>query len=207
VVELYKKERGLTAAGVVPLHSAGEKTGRGRSSRSVATKLELDDALPAIAADPGRLRQVLHNLLINARHALAATPKPMIRLRTRVVTEESTRDGAAEPRMESAHRFVELEVQDNGPGFPEELLARVYEPYVTNKEKGTGLGLAIVKRIVEEHGGTIFVENLKEGGACVIIRLPVGEPALAQAPAHKPGRAEKEARQTWGAYGPKDRKA
>jgi two-component system, NtrC family, nitrogen regulation sensor histidine kinase NtrY len=193
VVELYKKERGLTAAGVVPLHSAGQKTGRGRSSRSVATKLELDDDLPAISADPGRLRQVLHNLLINARDALAATPKPTIRLRTRVVTE-------------NVHRFVELEVQDNGPGFPEELLARVYEPYVTNKEKGTGLGLAIVKRIVEEHGGTILAENLKEGGAAVTIRLPVGEPVPAEAPAHKTAGAEKEARQGWRAYGPKDGK-
>ncbi len=161
VIELYKNGRGLAAAGVVPLHRAAEKTGRGKALRSVATKLELDADLPRISADPGRLRQVLHNLLLNARDALAATSKPVIRLSTRVVAE-------------NAHRFVELKVQDNGPGFREALLARLYEPYVTSKEKGTGLGLAIVKRIVEEHGGTIVAENLKEGGACVTIRLPVG---------------------------------
>ena len=126
----------------------------------MATKLELDADLPRITADPGRLRQVLHNLLLNARDALAATPKPVIRLSTRVIAE-------------NAHRFVELKVQDNGPGFRETLLARLYEPYVTSKEKGTGLGLAIVKRIVEEHGGTIVAENLKEGGACVTIHLPL----------------------------------
>jgi nitrogen fixation/metabolism regulation signal transduction histidine kinase len=191
VVELYKKERGLTAAGVVPLHSAGGKAGKGRSSRTVATKLDLDANLPSISADPGRLRQVLHNLLINARDALASTTRPMIIVRTRIITGEYTREGAsANPRTQNDHRLVELEVQDNGPGFPEDLLARLYEPYVTRKEKGTGLGLAIVKRIVEEHGGTIRAQNLEEGGARVTIHLPVGEPALAEAPVQKSARAE-----------------
>jgi nitrogen fixation/metabolism regulation signal transduction histidine kinase len=165
VVELHKNERGLVAAGVVPLHGAGEKIRKSKIARAVATKLELAGDLPRISADPGRLRQVLHNLLLNARDALAATPKPTIHVGTRVVTE-------------NVHHFVELIVRDNGPGFPEPLLARLYEPYVTSKDKGTGLGLAIVKRIVEEHGGTIVAENLKEGGACVIIRLPIGEVAV-----------------------------
>ena len=55
------------------------------------------------------------------------------------------------------------------------MLGRLFEPYVTSKEKGTGLGLAVVKRIVEEHGGGIAAENLAEGGACVTIRLPVAQ--------------------------------
>ncbi|MHB8534367.1 MAG: sensor histidine kinase [Sulfuricaulis sp.] len=207
VVELYKKERGLTAAGVVPLHSAGGKTGKGRSSRSVSTKLELNEDLPAISADPGRLRQVLHNLLINARDALAATPKPMILLRTRVVTDEGPREGVSSVSRMDVHRFVELEVQDNGPGFPEELLARVYEPYITNKEKGTGLGLAIVKRIVEEHGGTIRAENLPQGGAGITIRLPVGETVLTAISHPKPVRAEKAARPGGRGFGTEDLKA
>jgi nitrogen fixation/metabolism regulation signal transduction histidine kinase len=157
VVELYKNSRG--GAGVVPLHR-GTKTGKGKTTRAVTTKLDLDEGLPRIPADPGRLRQVLHNLLLNARDALTNSPKPVIRLGTRLVGEND-------------HRSVELTVQDNGPGFPDALLARLYEPYVTHKEKGTGLGLAIVKRIVEEHGGSIRAYNLKEGGACIIIRLPV----------------------------------
>jgi nitrogen fixation/metabolism regulation signal transduction histidine kinase len=182
VVELHKNERGLVAAGVVPLHGAAEKTRKGKTARSVTTKLELADELPRISADPGRLRQVLHNLLLNARDALAATPKPTIHVGTRVVTA-------------NVHRFVELSVRDNGPGFPEPLLARLYEPYVTSKEKGTGLGLAIVKRIVEEHGGTIVAENLKDGGACVIIRLPIGEAVVSSsaAPAASEAAAEKKA--------------
>ena len=61
---------------------------------------------------------------------------------------------------------------DTGPGFDQDLLGEMFEPYVTTKTKGTGLGLAIVKKIVEEHGGQIWAENLDDG-ACVILRLPV----------------------------------
>ncbi|MHB8742755.1 MAG: sensor histidine kinase, partial [Sulfuricaulis sp.] len=181
VVELYKNERGLAAAaGVVPLHLAtAAKAGRAKGVRVVATRLDLDTDLPPISADPGRLRQVLHNLLLNAREALTSIPKPMIRVSTNLVAK------ATPP-------YVELKVQDNGHGFPPAQLARLYEPYVTSKEKGTGLGLAIVKRIVEEHGGSILAENIK-GGACVTVRLPMGgvtaafaEPTLVP----KPARAE-----------------
>jgi nitrogen fixation/metabolism regulation signal transduction histidine kinase len=176
VIELYRHVHGPAAA-VVPLHGAADRTGR-KPLRPVTTRLELAEALPLISADPGRLRQVLHNLLLNARDALATTPRPVIRVSTRLVTE-------------NLRRFVELKVQDNGPGFPPSLLARLYEPYVTNKEKGTGLGLAIVKRIVEEHGGTINAENLQQGGACVTIRLPLGEASPVPAPVHSSLHAEK----------------
>ena len=66
-----------------------------------------------------------------------------------------------------------LELTDNGPGFPEDMLLNIFDPYVTNKPKGTGLGLAIVKKIIEEHGGSITAENAPEGGAKITIRLPV----------------------------------
>jgi nitrogen fixation/metabolism regulation signal transduction histidine kinase len=167
VVELYKSETTVedTAARarkpngggeVVPLRGTTAKNG----ARAVTLRLELEPQLPAISADAGRLRQVLHNLLLNARDALAGRPRPLVRLRTRAVSEKDM-------------SFVELRVEDNGPGFPEQMLGRLFEPYVSSKEKGTGLGLAVVKRIVEEHGGTITAENLAGGGAGVTIRLPV----------------------------------
>ncbi|MEJ1959612.1 MAG: ATP-binding protein [Nitrosomonadales bacterium] len=94
-----------------------------------------------LKGDATRLRQVIHNLLQNAQDELQDVAIPQIILST---AEE---DGV-----------LKLYVQDNGNGFPEHLLARAFEPYVTTKSKGTGLGLAIVKKIVEEHGGSIAIE-------------------------------------------------
>jgi nitrogen fixation/metabolism regulation signal transduction histidine kinase len=78
--------------------------------------------------------------------------------------------------------LIELSVEDNGSGFDEALLGRLFEPYVTTKAKGTGLGLSIVKKIIEEHGGIIWAENV-DGGARVVARLPVWreQPATAVA--------------------------
>ena len=67
-------------------------------------------------------------------------------------------------------------VTDNGHGFQKEMLARVFDPYVTSKPRGTGLGLAIVKKIAEEHGGTIEADNRPGGGAYVRVVLPVAVP-------------------------------
>ncbi|MBT8112796.1 MAG: hypothetical protein KJO47_03865, partial [Gammaproteobacteria bacterium] len=69
--------------------------------------------------------------------------------------------------------FVSLVVVDDGPGFPNDLLERLFEPYVTTKTTGNGLGLAIVKKIVEEHGGTIRAENAPNKGARIKIRIPL----------------------------------
>jgi len=113
-----------------------------------------------INCDATRLRQVFHNLLQNAQDALQGVAQPQITLRT-------------ETRGEEIHLYVE----DNGTGFPESVLSRAFEPYMTTKTKGTGLGLAIVKKIVEEHGGHITIENNVNGGACINIRLPLIEEA------------------------------
>jgi nitrogen fixation/metabolism regulation signal transduction histidine kinase len=133
-------------------------------------RFELESDLPPITADASRLRQVLNNLIINAKDATAGLDTPEIRIRTRYVEDEE-------------HRYVELKIFDNGHGFAEENWGRLFEPYVTTKdEKGTGLGLAIVKRIVEEHGGLVWLDNAanegEKGGAAVTITLPVGETAL-----------------------------
>ena len=113
----------------------------------------------AVEADPGRLRQLLHNLLRNALESLAEQAEKHITLSLATV-------------VKGDQTFVELRVMDNGPGIPEELLPKLFEPYVTTKVKGSGLGLAVVKRIVEEHSGVIFASNREQGGACVVVRLP-----------------------------------
>jgi nitrogen fixation/metabolism regulation signal transduction histidine kinase len=117
--------------------------------------LELDQALPEVEGDVARLRQVIHNLLQNAEQAVAEVGHP------RIVVRTQREAGGAR-----------LAIQDTGTGFPPDILARAFEPYVTTKARGTGLGLAIVKKIVEEHSGSIEIRNLQPAGAEIAILLP-----------------------------------
>jgi nitrogen fixation/metabolism regulation signal transduction histidine kinase len=124
------------------------------SSATIETRLAAD--LPPILGDATQLRQIIHNLLRNAEDALEGRDGTCILIQT-----------------EMAGRQARLTIADNGPGFPVELLPRIFEPYVTTKARGTGLGLPIVKKIVEEHLGTIEISNAPEGGARIDIRLPL----------------------------------
>ncbi len=125
-----------------------------------AIGLELDESLSAIEADRSRVRQILNNLVTNALEALEGHATPRLTISTRL-----------EGRAEGA--FALVTVCDNGPGFQQDQLGRIFDPYVTSKPKGTGLGLAIVKKIVEEHGGRIDADNRPEGGARIRVALPV----------------------------------
>jgi PAS domain S-box-containing protein len=122
--------------------------------------LDLDPALKEIEADRGRLRQIIHNLLVNAIEALEGASNPELRVATRAIERGEM-------------QCAEIVVEDNGPGFRPDVMGQVFDPYVTTKTKGTGLGLAIVKKIVEEHGGKIEAENARHGGARVRIELPL----------------------------------
>ena len=110
---------------------------------------DLDAELPAILGDGTQLRQVIHNLVQNALDAVADRSDGRVRVNT-----ETSRNERGEPRA------VRLQVIDNGPGFPEKVLKRAFEPYVTTKSKGTGLGLAVVKKIADEHGARVRIANL-----------------------------------------------
>jgi len=118
--------------------------------------LQLDDHLPAVAADPEQLRRALRNLVLNA---LDAMPKGgTLTLRTQRL------DGPAE-------RKVALEVSDTGEGLTPEECARLFTPYYTTKQHGTGLGLAIVQSVVSDHKGTITVRSEPGKGATFRIEL------------------------------------
>lgn len=121
-----------------------------------AVELALRPGLPLIEGDATQLRQVIHNLVVNAQDALAGRTDAHILVRTELVEIEGANTKA---------RAVRLAVEDNGPGFPAHILRRAFEPYVTSKSSGTGLGLAMVKKIVDEHGARIEVVN--RGGAGV----------------------------------------
>jgi nitrogen fixation/metabolism regulation signal transduction histidine kinase len=133
----------------------GEVLGLYESS-SALIEINLAGALPPVLGDATQLRQVIHNLLRNAEDALEGWPEARIELLTEVTG-----------------RFAHLLIADNGPGFPVELLPRIFEPYVTTKARGTGLGLPIVKKIIDEHLGSIEISNSLEGGARIDIRLPL----------------------------------
>ena len=135
--------------------------------KPLAIKLALSAELPAIEADAGRLRQVLHNLLRNALEAMEHQEEPRVEISTR-----RTAIGDAD--------FVEIKVADNGPGFLRDIVHQAFEPYVTSKPKGTGLGLAIVKKLVEEHGGEIRARNREQGGAEISILIPMSVDASGQ---------------------------
>ena len=126
----------------------------------VEIKLSLDDSITPMMLDSGRIRQVFNNLIVNATQALKDTDHAQLRV--------STQAGAGKKT-----NIVTIRFEDNGPGIQKELLDNLFEPYVTSKEKGSGLGLAIVKKIIDEHGGTIWVENMKNCGSCFTIQLPV----------------------------------
>ena len=125
-------------------------------SSAVAIETQFAGDLPKVLGDATQLRQIIHNLLRNSEDALEGRDAAAIR----IVTER-------------AGQQARLLIADNGPGFPLELLPRIFEPYVTTKARGTGLGLSIVKKIVDEHQGTIEISNAPEGGARMDIRLPL----------------------------------
>ena len=153
------------ARGVVRLHDAspgeeGQKAG--------APRVELvTEPIPEVLADRDQMVQVLTNLVQNGIDAASA-----VREDPRVVVTVGPLPN---------HR-VRVVVRDNGPGVSEAMLARLFEPYATSKEKGTGLGLAIVQRIVFEHGGEITYRAATKGGAVFEIWLPVAGPPLLEKP-------------------------
>lgn len=112
-----------------------------------SVRTELDAAAPLIKGDAQQLRQIIHNLVQNAQDAQEGVTDGMVMLKT----EYSKSSGPA--------GRVRLIVRDNGSGFPEHILKRAFEPYVTTKVKGTGLGLAVVKKIADEHGARIDISN------------------------------------------------
>ncbi|GAC1532390.1 MAG: sensor histidine kinase EsaS [Ramlibacter sp.] len=125
------------------------REGEAPSSTQIPIRAELDTAAPRILGDAHQLRQVIHNLVQNAQDATEGLERVEVVIRT---------------QWNEANRRVRLIVQDSGTGFPDHILKRAFEPYVTTKDKGTGLGLAVVKKIADEHGARIDVKNRLEGG-------------------------------------------
>ena len=126
---------------------------------NLSFELDLCSGPDGLAADSGRLRQMLHNLIRNSQEAGEDGPRSISITSKCVEQNRGLR--------------LNLELLDDGPGFPESVLEQPFEPYVSNKARGSGLGLAICRKIISEHDGSITIENPPQDGAKVTISLPL----------------------------------
>lgn len=133
----------------------------GAASRGVHLAVDLDGGLETMRGDRVQIEQIIANLVSNAIDAVEVRSRGQVTVRTR-----STRTG------------VVLEVADDGPGIPTNLLQRIFDPFFTTKPpgEGTGLGLSLVHRAVEDHNGEIRVESTVGEGTTVRIELPFAGP-------------------------------
>ncbi|MGO9578574.1 MAG: ATP-binding protein [Desulfobaccales bacterium] len=130
-------------------------------SYGVEVKLIRKDRLPEIWADPDQLKEVLVNLVLNACEVVVNGGVITIR-------EEEKGEAPLGPA-------AVIRVSDNGPGIPESVRDKVFQPFFSTKEEGTGLGLSIASRIIEEHGGRLELESKAKKGATFVITLPLGK--------------------------------
>jgi two-component system, NtrC family, nitrogen regulation sensor histidine kinase NtrY len=152
-----------TLQGVIKLFQA-QLQASGRAP--IACRLELDENLGTIAADPALLHRALSNLVLNAMDAMP-------------------NGGTLTLRTRRDHGNVIIEVSDTGTGMTREECERIFTPYYTSKQHGTGLGLAIVQSVVSDHGGRISVQSEPGRGATFVINLPDNFDALRKMPASK----------------------
>ena len=133
--------------------------GRQMEKDGIALHLSLDGALPDVAVDRDRMKQVLLNLVINAAQAMDKT------------------GGAVTISARKEEEQVLIEVADNGPGIDPTILDRIFEPFFSTKApgEGTGLGLSVSYGIVRDHGGAITAANRPEGGAVFTVSLPLAK--------------------------------
>jgi signal transduction histidine kinase len=134
--------------------------------RSIQLATQLSPEVPPIHVDPHQMHQVLLNLVNNAMHAL----------------EETERGGRITLGTRLVGKRVQIFVVDDGPGIPEEVLPKIFNPFFTTKKvgKGTGLGLSICYGIVQQHGGGFRVRSTPGEGACFVIDLPAPRPEQLQ---------------------------
>lgn len=154
-------------AGINPIVESALNMFEGRLT-GVTVRTSLAPNLPKVMADPDAIKRALANLVDNAAEAMEGTRLREIRVSTSLVT---SRDA------------VEILVTDTGHGVTQELKEKLFLPYFSTKKRGTGLGLAIVSRIVEDHHGSIRVEENQPVGTRFIVELPLApEPVSSSAP-------------------------
>jgi len=129
-----------------------------QGEKQIAPVFKADDKLPQFWFDPDQIKRIITNLVDNAIESVRDLPAGSVKVETAYDTNL---------------KMVRIDIIDNGPGIPQALRSRVFEPYVTTKKHGTGLGLAIVKRAVEDHNGYIRALDNEPAGTRFVIELPI----------------------------------
>ncbi len=136
----------------------------------VGGKVEVG-SLPVIEAEPLHMRQLLQNLIGNALKFHKENEKPLVKVDAKIIEEPNDADGHLSQKM------MELTVSDNGIGFDEKYLDRIFQVFqrlhTRQNYEGTGMGLAITRKIVEHHGGCITARSTPEQGSTFVVRLPI----------------------------------
>ena len=138
-------------------------------SKSVALKVDLEENLPAVLANPAQIRQVVMNLITNASEAIGERGGVIT-----IATSEVQPEGGSAASMQALRKSggVRLEVSDTGCGMTEEIQAKIFDPFFTTKFAGRGLGLAAVHGIIRSHGGAINVVSAPGRGSQFEIVMP-----------------------------------
>ncbi len=147
-----------------------ELQSRSPSWGEIDLRREYDPSIPELEVDPDRITQVFLNLCRNAVQAMDGRGQLVVRTRVDTIYQLA----AASPLGDGQpHHMVRVDVEDSGPGIPEEHLPHVFTPFFTRSEGGTGLGLPIAQQWVVRHGGRIWVEPGHGGGTRVRVLLPL----------------------------------
>ena len=142
---------------------------------NVQCQFTFSDDTWSVEADEGQIRQILNNLVINARQAMPQGGRVEVRT-------ENVETSAGSMRSLVPGKYVKISIRDHGPGITPEHLPRIFEPYFTTKKGGTGLGLATVYSVVRKHNGQISVLSEPGKGTTFEIYLPVAQQPAAAAP-------------------------
>ena len=154
----------------------------------IDARFSIPDDISPIEADEHQIRQVIYNVVTNAREAMAGEG-------TIHVSCENTDTGVKDPLTLKDGKYVKIFIEDQGPGIPEEDLIKIFDPYFSTKEMGTqkgmGLGLAVSDSIVKQHDGLISVKSELGTGTILSIYLPASEKEIVEAAPVKEPVAEK----------------
>ena len=131
---------------------------------------DFDENIPIILLDKSQVSEVLHNILLNARHAIEENNGKLLNIKTEIVYVNSNNIDVSDI---TEGNYVKVSIKDTGVGISEENISKIFDPYFTTKEKGTGLGLATSYSIVKQHKGTIRVSSTVGEGSLFEIYLPL----------------------------------